>query len=151
MCKRVLSPAVVLVLILHLVGCGGSDSTALSDAEEQLSENFLRPLLTAEMAYRVQDTCRLALQPADAAWHLQASYLVDAPLREVAETLAAAGVRLNGNRSPVVVQQEPSQPQSGWNGGLESVGQETRVSLTYNHVAVESVANSGGWGEPCPT
>ena len=133
------------VAICALAGCASNDD--LGAVEQKLSDKFLLPLTNAGLEYRVEDTCRLALQPADPTWHLQASYVVDATVAQVAAVLKAEGVRLNRQRDRV--QQEPSNPQGGWNGSLGSNNGTTSMVLTYDNVDVPGVAQSGGWAEAC--
>ena len=63
--------------------------------------------------------------------------------------LRAEGIRLDGERDPVVVQQEPGDPQGGWNGGLDARDGRTVMTLAYGNVDIDSAAEAGGWGEPC--
>jgi hypothetical protein len=147
--SRAAVSASILAAVLPLASCAGDDH-ALRNVEHELSEKYLRPLSTAGLTYEVQDTCRLALQPADPAWHLQGMFLVDAEQENVATILRNEGIRLNDGRDPIRVQQEPGDPQSGWNGSLAPSGTGTLLALTYNNVDVDGISASGGWGEPCP-
>ena len=137
------------VVALALTGCSGVDRPGLRSVEDELSAKYLQPLTDAGLSYEVEDTCRLALQPADTAWHLVATFAVDAELRDVARVLREEGIRLEGERDPVIVQQEPGDPSGGWNGGLRDGEDGTLLELTFNNVGVEDLPASGGWGEPC--
>lgn len=80
----------------------------LTDVEQKLTDGYLQPLTAAGFLVRTEDTCRLDLSPAEPVWrlqHLQASYIVEAPVSEVADVLSEEGVRLNRERDPIVVQQ----------------------------------------------
>lgn len=153
-CRSALAASGVL-LLLAVSACAGRGDADLADVEQKLTERYLQPLAAAGLNVRTQDTCRLDLIfPPDPVWraqHLQASYIVEAPVDEVADVLDEEGIRLVRDRDPMIVQQEPGDPQGGWNGGLaRQAGDRTSLVLTYNNVDVDSLAASGGWGEACP-
>lgn len=140
--------AVLAVVALIAAGCA---TTAVESVNAALAEHYLEPFDAAGISYTVVSTCHLERRAASESWHLEVQVRIDAEQREVADVLEAQGVVLRRDRDPMHVQQEPGEPDQGWNGALESSDGDALLGLTYNNVTPDGPAEVGAWAEECPT
>jgi hypothetical protein len=133
---------------LLLSGCTGNPD--VDRAESELSEHYLEPLTGAGMRYKVQRTCNIDGVPAPGKWHLEVELRVTTTVSELATTLENAGAVVVSDRDPMIVQQNPGKPESGWNGSVRA-GEHgaSLLGLTYNNVEIESPQSALGWAEVC--
>jgi hypothetical protein len=127
----------------------GCTTTSVESVNTALAEHYLEPFDSAGILYTVVSTCHLERR-AGSAWHLEIQVRLDADQGEVADILEEQGVVLRRDRDPMVVQQQPGEPDRGWNGALESSDGGARLGLTYDNVEPDGPAEVGGWAEVCP-
>jgi hypothetical protein len=132
---------------LFAAGCA---TTAVESANTALVEHYLEPFDSAGIPYTVVSTCHLERRAAAESLHLEVQLRIDADRRRVADILEAQGVVLRRDRDPMGVQQEPGEPDLGWNGVIESSDDDAPLGLTYNSVEPDGPAEVGGWAEVCP-
>jgi hypothetical protein len=135
-------------LAVLLGGCTANPD--LDRAESELSEHYLEQLPGAGMRYTFQRTCNIDGATAPGKWHLQVELRVMTTVPQLAELFANAGAVVVSDRDPIIVQQNPGKPESGWNGSVRA-GEHgaSLLGLRYNNVEIESPQSALGWAEAC--
>lgn len=138
---------VVFVTVLLVTGCSTSPVDSVDSA---LATHFLDPLREADISYAVENTCHLQRHSDTEPWHLEVRVKIDADRDRLPGVFEARDVVVVRDRNPMTIQQEPDDSAGGWNGVLEArVGGASSLGLTYNNVALDGVAEAGGWAEVC--
>lgn len=124
--------AVALIAAVVMAGCAGVPDVGA--AESELSDQYLKPLKEAGIGVGQPQRCNLDGPEAKERMHLVVYVDLSASPNDVARHLAERGVEIRTDRDPMIVQQNPGQPERGWNGTLQARPAGSRLGLTYNNV-----------------
>ena len=153
--QRATARQTTAVLLAVLLGIGlvaaitsrrvGTSSVPAS--ERQLREGFLEPMSRSGVGFEVLDACHYDRPTPEYAWHLAVKIAAAAPIQDVAEALQRADVVVREER---ILQQFRGQPNKGWDGGIESRGDQTIISLVKNNVHTNDRSIGVAWLPICP-